>query len=129
MSKLINTEVLEEEPITLDELKKIIEKLSSSEDIWVTMYDSDESYQNYVQMHSVADDFGKQFIRSEDKAPFLNYLAVVEGRVYEDDNNNFKHYRIFSRDFDYIFSVFEASFNNQPIDYSTWQDVTNEFDD
>lgn len=69
-TKLIDTNDYCKKKITLEDLKPIIENLSHTEDIWVSMYDSQSSNENCVQIHSETEEFEKEYTHSSDKGLF-----------------------------------------------------------
>lgn len=124
--KLADSAVWEKERIGLPTLLTIIDTLYE-EEIWVCLYSKNKRInRNYIQIHSQTDNEDALLARKEDQPPFLPYLAVVEARIY-DQNRNFKHYRIFSKDKTYIHRAFRAYYLDQYFDYSNWLDVSDEF--
>ena len=102
--KIVNTQFRTDELLTWDEIKELITTGIYEEDFIVLF---DEKSENYVQM-------------AEDEKGF-----VVESRVY--DEGSFTHYRTFVEEPEAAIPFFEKYFNDESIDFSAWENVTDEF--
>ena len=81
------------------------EPLTWDEEDFIVLFD--KKSKNYIQM-------------AEDEKGF-----VVESRVY--DEGSFTHYRTFVEESEAAIPFFEKYFNDESIDFSAWENVTDEF--
>ena len=134
--KKFDTEYITNKKADLEELKVIIKNLFTEDsEEWISLYDTSKKNPNYIQVHydiGILDDLEPvvKFIKSN-----LNYEAsalderdfyLIEYRKYENENK-FKHYRVFFNKVETIISFIERYMNDKEIDTEKWIDVTSEF--
>lgn len=102
--KVVDTQFRSEEALPWEEIVDLITSGIYEEDFIVLL---DKKQTNYIQM-------------AEDENGF-----VIESREYQGDE--FTHYRTYVDEPEQAVPFFEKYYNDEKIDFSTWNDVTSEF--
>ncbi|GET44996.1 hypothetical protein [Capnocytophaga felis] len=105
MMKRINTQYRSSEEISLEALQEFLQEGIYEED-FVVLYD-DESSEDYIQMAEMGGKF------------------VLEVRLHTE--KDFQHFRSYWDTAEETTPIFVAFYNNQPIDFEYWEEVTQEF--
>lgn len=104
--KVISTEFRDEEPISWEDLELFLQEGIFEEDFLVL---SDTSRPDYIQTARLEDNF------------------VVEIRIYEENQQNFKHLRTFVDVPEDCMDVFKDFYHDIPYDNPYWEDITDEY--
>ena len=112
--KKVNTNKYTKVTLSLERINDIIKAFVSNGHRFLVLYHSDPDKRDYVQT-TLEDD------TLQDRSPYL-----IEARVYH-TKDTFTHYpKIYAKVVD-VLPFFEAFYQNTPLSYENWEDVTKEF--
>lgn len=112
--KKVDTEKLTQEILSLERIKDIITGLAHNGHRFVILYEKGSGKKDYVQTILDDDTLGQY-------SPYL-----IEARLYH-TKDTFTHYRKIYPKVEDVLPFFEAFYQNIPLSYENWEDVTKEF--
>lgn len=110
--KTVRTGQIFDETLDFDTIQEIIKNLDDEEFLVL----NDDNDQNYIQ---------SMFDGGDEALPY-----VIEIRLYKNDNE-FTHYRKYLKDTELVLKYFDDFYHDKidtDYDFSTWEDVSDEFD-
>ena len=112
--KKVNTNKYTKVTLSLERINDIIKAFVSKGHRFLVLYDSDPDKRDYVQTTLDDDTLGEH-------SPYL-----IEARLYH-TKDTFTHYRKIYPKVEDVLPFFEAFYQNTPLSYENWEDVTKEF--